>query len=154
MRLHRGTRSLLALAANLTLVAVSATAQLSAIAQEQEVQRALIQRDQQSEEFSLQLRQSQEKVQPAAGDNRHLNERQRLENLSGQQLLDVKPDPPPAPRAYERQKAADERTFMLPPPVVRTQPSPKPTPLPAHPPAVPSEQVVPRPAGDQGAITN
>ena len=126
-----------------SLVAISALIQVSAIAQEQEVQRALIQRDQQSEGFSLQLRQSQEKVQPAAGDNRHLNERQRLENLSGQQLLDVKPEPPPAPRAYERQKAADERTFMLPPPVIRPQSLPKPAPLPARPPAVPGERVVP-----------
>ena len=115
-----------------------------ALAQEQEVQRALIQRDQQSSGFALQLRQSQERAQPAAGDNRHLNERQRLENASGQQLLNVDKDPPQAPRPYERQKAADERTFMLPPPVVRAQPLPKPLPLPAHPPAVPSDEVVPR----------
>lgn len=115
-----------------------------ALAQEQEVQRALIQRDQQSSGFALQLRQSQERAQPAAGDNRHLNERQRLENVSGQQLLNVDKDPPQAPRPYERQKAADERTFMLPPPVVRAQPLPKPLPLPAHPPAVPSDEVVPR----------
>ncbi|HEX9184924.1 MAG TPA: hypothetical protein VF876_16835 [Burkholderiales bacterium] len=118
--------------------------QAGALAQEQEVQRALMQRDQQSAGFALQLRQSQEQLQPAPGDNRHLNERQRLENVSGQQLLDVKPDPPPAPRAYERQKAADERTFMLSPPVVKPRPLSKPAPLPAHPPAVPSEQVVPR----------
>jgi hypothetical protein len=115
-----------------------------AFAQEQEVQRALIQRDQQSSGFALQLKQSQEQVQPAPGDNRHLNERQRLENLSGQQLLNVDKDPPQAPRPYERQKAADERTFMLPPPVVRAQPLPTPLPLPAHPPAVPSDEVVPR----------
>lgn len=115
-----------------------------ALGQEQEVQRALIQRDQQSSGFALQLRQSQERAQPAAGDNRHLNERQRLENVSGQQLLNVDKDPPQAPRPYERQKAADERTFMLPPPVVRAQPLPKPLPLPAHPPAVPSDEVVPR----------
>jgi hypothetical protein len=115
-----------------------------ALAQEQAVQRALIQRDQQSSGFALQLKQSQEQVQPAPGDNRHLNERQRLENLSGQQLLNVEKDPPQAPRPYERQKAADERTFMLPPPAVRAQPLPKPLPLPAHPPAVPSDEVVPR----------
>jgi hypothetical protein len=115
-----------------------------AFAQEQEVQRALIQRDQQSSGFALQLKQSQEQVQPAPGDNRHLNERQRLENLSGQQLLNVDKDPPQAPRPYERQKAADERMFMLPPPEVKAQPLPKPLPLPAHPPAVPSDEVVPR----------
>ena len=115
-----------------------------ALAQEQEVQRALIQRDQQSSGFALQLKQSQEQVQPAPGDNQHLNERQRMENLSGQQLLNVEKDPPQAPRPYERQKAADERTFMLPPPVVRARPLPEPLPLPAHPPAVPSDEVVPR----------
>jgi hypothetical protein len=124
----------------LVLVLVTAPA----FAQEQEVQRALFQRDQQSAEFALQLKQSQEGATPSPGDNRQLNERQRLENLSSQQLLNVEKDPPQAPRPYERQKAADERTFMLPPPVVRPQPSPKPAPLPAHPPAVPSESVVPR----------
>ena len=113
-------------------------------AQEQEVQRALIQRDQQSAGFALQLRQSQEGATPAPGDNRHLNERQRLDNVSGQQLLNVERDPPHAPRPYERQKAADERMFMLPPPVVRARPLPKPVPMPAHPPAVPSDTVVPR----------
>jgi hypothetical protein len=102
-----------------------------AFAQEQEVQRALIQRDQQSSGFALQLKQSQEQVEPAPGDNRHLNERQRLENLSGQQLLNVDKDPPQAPRPYERQKAADERMFMLPPPEVKAQPLPKPAPLPS-----------------------
>lgn len=121
-----------------------------ALAQEQEIQRALIQRDQQSAGFALQVRQSQEQLQPAPGDNRHLNERQRLENLSAEQQLNVKPEPPPAPRAYERQKAQDERTFMLAPPVVRPQPLPKPAPLPAHPPAVPGEQVVPRLGGGAG----
>lgn len=121
-----------------------------ALAQEQEVQRALIQRDQQSQGFALQLKQSQESAAPAPGDNRQLNERQRLESLSGQQLLDVDKDPPQAPRPYERQKAADERTFMLPPPVVRPQPLPKLAPLPAHPPAVPSDIVVPSPAGGAG----
>jgi hypothetical protein len=114
-----------------------------AAAQEQEIQRALIQRDQQSEGFAQQLRQSQEKAQPAPGDNRHLNERQRLENLSGQQILNVEKDPPQAPRPYERQKAADERTFMLPPPEVKPRPLPKPAPLPAQPAGV--VEVVPAP---------
>lgn len=115
-----------------------------AFAQEQEVQRALLQRDQQSAGFALQLKQSQEGTTPAPGDNRQLNERQRLENISIQQLLNVEKDPPQAPRPYERQKAADERTFLLPPPVVRAQPLPKPAPLPAHPPVVPGESVAPR----------
>ena len=134
----------------LALLAFISLAPAGVVAQTQEVQRALIQRDQQSEGFAQQLRQSQEKVQPGPGDNRHLNERQRLENVSGQQLLDVDKDPPQAPRAYERQKAADERRFQLPPPVIKAQPQPKPAPLPAHPPAVPSEQVVPGNLGGAG----
>ena len=105
-------------------------------AQEQDVQRALIQRDQQSAGFALQLKQSQEQVQPAPGDNRQLNERQGLENLSGQQLLNVEKDPPQAPRPYERQKAADERTFMLSPPIVKARPLPKLAPLPSQTPCV------------------
>jgi len=113
------------------LVLVLALVTARALAQEQEVQRALIQRDQQSAGFAQQLKQSQEQVQPAPGDNRHLNERQRLENVSGQQLLDVEKDPPQAPRAYERQKAADERTLLFAPPVVRAQEPQKPRPLPA-----------------------
>jgi hypothetical protein len=104
-----------------------------ALAQEQEIQRALVQRDQQSAGFALQLKQSQEGARPAPGDNRQLNERQRLENVSGQQLLNVEKDPPQAPRPYERQKAADERTLLLPPPVVRAKPLPKPAPLSAEP---------------------
>lgn len=146
MRPPRASHLPLALLASLS-VALSLP---PAHAQEQEVQRALIQRDQQSSGFALQLRQSQEKALPAPGDNRHLNERQRLENVSGQQLLNVEKDPPQAPRAYERQKAADERTFMLPPPAARPQPLPKPLPLPVRPPVVPSEQVVPSPLGSAG----
>jgi len=111
----------------LVLVLVTAPA----LAQEQEVQRALIQRDQQSAGFAQQLKQSQEQVQPAPGDNRHLNERQRLENVAGQQLLNVEKDPPQAPRPYERQKAADERTLLFGPPVVRAPPPETPRPLPA-----------------------
>ena len=113
------------------LVLVLALVTARALAQEQEVQRALIQRDQQSAGFAQQLKQSQEQVQPAPGDNRHLNERQRLENVSVQQLLDVEKDPPQAPRPYERQKAADERTLLFAPPVVRAQEPQKPRPLPA-----------------------
>ena len=36
-----------------------------------------------------------------------------------------------APRPYERQKAADERTLLFAPPEVRTQQPQKPRPLPA-----------------------
>lgn len=65
----------------------------AAFAQERDVERALLQRQQQSEEFALQLRQSQERLQLTPGDlnqlqyldSRHSSERQRLENLGAQQ---------------------------------------------------------------------
>jgi len=102
-----------------------------AFAQEQEAQRALMQRDQQSAEFALQLRQSQETPSP-----HHLVERHRLENLSSQQLLQVGKDTPQELRPYERQKSADERMLVFPPPVVRSQPPEKARPLPAPMPQV------------------
>jgi len=118
------------------LVLVLALVTAPALAQEQEIQRALIQRDQQSAGFAQQLKQSQEQAQPAPGDNRHLNERQRLENVSGQQLLDVEKDTPQALRPYERQRSADERMLVFPPPVVHPQPPEKVRPLPAPMPQV------------------
>ena len=69
----------------------------SAYAQESDIQRALMQRQQQSEAFSLQLRQSQQRLQAAPGDlgqqqsldNRYLIERQALENVGAQQQLSI-----------------------------------------------------------------
>lgn len=86
----------------------------SASAQEADIQKQLIQRQQQSDAFSLQLRQSQEalKVPPAARpalEGRQLSERLRLENVSEKQLLEVRPETPQALRGYERQKADAER---------------------------------------------
>jgi len=88
-----------------------------AFAQEQDIQRALIQRQQQSDAFSLQLRQSQERLQIAPGDlrrqqqfdSRQTLERQRLESVNARQLVDVSPDTPQDLRPNERQKADDER---------------------------------------------
>ena len=98
-----------------------------ALAQEQDVQRALIQREQQSADFALQLKQSQQK--DTAG---HLAERQRLDNLSARQLQSVAKDSPQELRPYERQKAADERVQLFGPPAVRTQLPEAPGPLPAQ----------------------
>jgi hypothetical protein len=98
-----------------------------ALAQEQDVQRALIQRDQQSASFALQLRQSQQ-----TDTSNHLAERQRLDNLSAQQIQSVAQDTPQELRPYERQKAADERVLLFAPPVARTQPPEKARPLPAQ----------------------
>ena len=88
-----------------------------ALAQDQATQRELIQRQQQSEQFNLQLRQSIEasKVPPSDTarrmevETRQLGERQRLENVSGRQLREVKPDTPQELRPQERTKAERER---------------------------------------------
>lgn len=113
-----------------------------AFAQDQAVQRQLMQRQQQSDDFNLQLRQSQEalKLPPGARpelETRQLSERQRLENLGTQQLIEVKPDSPqelrPYDRPYERQKAEDERRPLTVPATVtpqRTGDEPRPLPAP------------------------
>ncbi|MDH3320246.1 MAG: hypothetical protein OEO84_11240 [Betaproteobacteria bacterium] len=106
---------------------------LPALAQEQDVQRALIQRDQQSAEFALRLQQTQETPPPAAGDQRQLNERQRLENVGEEQVQSVEKELPLDLRAYERQRAAEERTLALPRPVVRVPEPAAPRPLPLEP---------------------
>lgn len=102
---------------------------LPALAQEQEMQRALIERDQRTAEFAARLR------------GAPLEEQQRLENLGERQLRDVNKDLPMDLRAYERQKAAEERTLAVPPPVVRVPGPEKPRPLPAKPPC--AVEVVP-----------
>jgi len=92
-----------------------------ALAQDQAIQRELMQRQQQSEAFSLQLRQSQElqKAPPAKRalvESRQLTERQQLENTGERQIREVRPDTPPNLRAYERHKAEEERRPLLAPP--------------------------------------
>jgi len=94
---------------------------LSAPAQEQDIQRQLILRQQQSDAFTLQLRQSQERLQVSPGglkrqqelDARQTGERQRLDNVSAKQLSDVKPDTPQELRPHERQRAEDERRPLI-----------------------------------------
>ncbi len=88
-----------------------------ALAQEQDIQRQLIQRQQKSDAFSLQLRQSQDRLLVPPGnlkrqqefDARHFGERLRLENVGAAQLIDVNPDNPQALRPLERQNAENER---------------------------------------------
>ena len=87
------------------------------LAQDAEIQKQLIQRQQQSDAFLLQLRQSQEAARLPPGDlkarqeleSRQTGERQRLEAVSERQLREVKPDPAQELRPVERQRAADER---------------------------------------------
>jgi len=95
------------------------------LANDQEIQRALIQRDQQSAEFAAGMR---------GGD------RASLEALHARQRLEVTtqtlhPDPAVARQLepYQRQKMADERALVLSPPVVQVRPAEKPLPLPGGP---------------------
>jgi len=97
-------------------------------AQQQAIQRALVQRDQQSAEFAAQLRGSQERIQ--------------LESLHARQLSEtlVPLGPEPALAAplltYQRGRMAEERELRLAPPIVRNPPDRKfaaPLPLPGGP---------------------
>jgi multidrug resistance efflux pump len=115
---------------------------LPALAQDQGLQRQLIQSRQQSDAFQLQLRQSQERLQVPPGDLKRqqdldahqVGERQRLDNISERQLNEIRPDTPQELRPYERQKAEDERRPLTVPakePALRTGDEPRP--LPASP---------------------
>ena len=91
----------------------------SCLANDQEIQRALIQRDQQSAEFAAGVR---------GGD------RAALEALHERQRLAITTQPlHPDLRPYQRQKMADERALVLPPPMVKARASEKPLPLPGGP---------------------
>jgi hypothetical protein len=98
----------------------------SCLANDQEIQRALIQRDQQSAEFAAGVRGGDRAALDA------LHERQRLA-VTTQPLH---PDPAVARQLepYQRQKMADERALVLPPPVIqKSRKSEKPLPLPGGP---------------------
>ena len=107
------------------LAAALAAAAYSVLGNEIEIQRSVIQRDQQSAEFAARVR----------GENTS-----RLEQLHARQLSDVyRPlhaDPEIARQLqpYQRQQMADERTLVLPPPAqtIRKPPQ-KPLPLPGGP---------------------
>ena len=94
-------------------------------AQQQEIQRALIQRDQQSAEFAAQLRSSQERAQ--------------LETLHARQLSDalvpLSPDPTLANALlpYQRSRMSEERELRFAPPIVRVPDAKPPLPLPGGP---------------------
>ena len=99
-------------------------------ANDQEIQRALVQRDQQSAAFAAGVR---------GGD------RASLDALHARQLTEVgtqslHPDPAVARQMqpYQRQKMADERALVLPPPVIQSvkaaeKPAFSPSPLPGGP---------------------
>jgi hypothetical protein len=107
--------------------------------QQREVQRALIQRDQQSAEFAAQIRGSQ-RLQ----ELQSLHARQLLE---AQQPLSSDPTIGTQLLPYQRERMAEERVLRLPPPVVRVPSSEPPLPLPGRPkPGV--EPVTPQGFGD------
>lgn len=92
---------------------------LPALAQEQAVQRALIERDQQSAQFAARLR------------GAPLVELQRLENTSAQQVLAVEKDLPQELRPYERQQAALARIVDSTPAAAQSSAASDVRPLPA-----------------------
>ena len=117
-------------------------AALACLAQEQQIQRALIQRDQQSAEFAARLRGSQELA--------------RLQHLHALQLRDAgRPLHPDAEIArqlqpYERQRLADERVLVLPPPITQAKPADRPASHPLTLPGGPRHGVDPIPAQGPG----
>ena len=108
-----------------------------ALAQDAGAQRELLQRNQATDKFNLQLRQSQDalKASPdsrSAVEARQLSDRQRLDNISNDQLRDVKTDAQTQPnmRPYELQNADRERApFRGPVVEVPVKPAPKAEPL-------------------------
>jgi hypothetical protein len=94
---------------------------LQAAAQDENVQRALIQRQQQSDEFAQQLRQSQEAAKLPPGDQdarrrmemKHLEQRHRLENLDAEQLRRAGDDTPPQFRPQQRERMKQERRPLV-----------------------------------------
>lgn len=113
----------------------------SAFANDQEIQRALIQRDQQTAEFAARVRGADTSA---------------LQQLHSRQLLDVttqklSPDPEVAHQlqTYQRQKLADERAIVLSPPAVTLARPPEPAgPRPLPFPGRPDRLVDPIPAQD------
>src|SRR4051812_30204659 len=101
------------------LVLLGCLISCTAMAQDREVQRALMQRQQQSDDFALQLRQSQQRLQAAPGDlnqqqfldSQQLSERQRLENLGAQQQLSIGQGASSA--RQDRSRADQERQLEL-----------------------------------------
>ena len=125
-------------------------------AQDAGVQRQLIERQQRTDSFNLQLHQSQDALKAPPGargelEARQFSDRQRLSNLNDQQLRDVRPDGQiqPEQRAYERQKADMERQpFRGPVMEVPVRPVPRVEPiLPPGSPISPASRSAPWRAG-------
>jgi hypothetical protein len=101
------------------VVLAAALMPFSAMGDEQEIQRSVIQRDQQSAEFAARVRGA---------------DTSRLEQLHARQLIEAARPIEPNLRPDQRQKMADERALVLPPPsVTLAKPVEKPLPLPGGP---------------------
>ena len=107
----------------------------AALAQDRDIQRALQERQQQSDAFALQLRQSQQRLQAVPGDlnqqqyldSQQLNERQRLENFGAQQQLSIGQDAAGSRLSQDRQLELQRPyELRLPPPQVRAPITPRP----------------------------
>ena len=85
------------------VVLAAALLPFSGLADEQEIQRSVIQRDQQSAEFAARVRGA---------------DTSGLEQLHARQLIEAARPIEPNLRPYQRQKMADERALVLPPPSV------------------------------------
>jgi hypothetical protein len=105
------------------LIVFLAALAMPVFAQDQGIQREMMLRQQNTDAFQLQLRQSQDRLHIAPGDlrrqqefdARQFSERQRLESVSDRQLGEMRADTPQELRPYELQKAADERRpYVLP----------------------------------------
>ena len=105
-----------------TVIACLTAVAIPVFAQDQGIQRELMLRQQNTDAFQLQLRQSQERLQVAPGDlrrkqeidARQFGERQRLDAVSDRQLGEIRANTPQELRPYELQKAAEERRYVLP----------------------------------------
>jgi len=100
----------------MNLLAAFVLGTLAVASNEAEIQRALIQRDQQSAEFAARVRGA---------------DLSRLEQLHVRQLQEPV-QPIPALRPYQRQRMAEERALILPPPVAIKK-ADAPLPLPGGP---------------------
>jgi hypothetical protein len=107
----------------------------AALAQDRDIQRALQERQQQSDAFALQLRQSQQRLQAVPGDlnqqqsldSQQLNERQRLENFGAQQQLSIGQGAAASRLSQDRQLELQRPyELRLPPPQVRAPITPRP----------------------------
>jgi len=105
------------------LIVFLAALAMPVFAQDQGIQREMMLRQQNTDAFQLQLRQSQDRLHIAPGDlrrqqefdARQFSERQRLESVSDRQLGETRADTPQELRPYQLQKAADERRpYVLP----------------------------------------